>query len=212
MRRFLAGIDEAGRGPLAGPVSVGVVAVPDNFDFKLFDGVRDSKLMTEAAREEWFERLPQLAASAGVRWSVQFSSAQYIDAYGIVPAVRRALAHALRELALDPGETEVRLDGSLKAPAEFLHQTTIIRGDQTEPVISMASVAAKVSRDRLMKKLASKYPEYGFDIHKGYGTKKHAEAIAKFGLCSLHRTTFCKVEKEGKRSTVYSRTTRSTRA
>lgn len=184
---------------MAGPVSVGVVVVPIDFDFKLFDGVRDSKLMTEAAREEWFQRLPALETSAGVRWSVQFSSALYIDTYGIVPAVKRAIAHALRELALDPEETEIRLDGSLKAPAEFLHQTTIIRGDQTQPVISMASVAAKVSRDRLMKKLAVKYPEYGFDIHKGYGTKKHRELIGKLGVCSLHRKTFCKVEKQAQK-------------
>lgn len=180
---------------MAGPVAVGVVVVPAGFDFALFDGVRDSKLMTESSREEWFEKLPLLEASAGVRWSVQFSSALYIDTYGIVPAVKRAMAHALRDLALPPEEVEIRLDGSLKAPDMFLHQTTIIRGDQTEPVISMASVAAKVSRDRLMKKLAAKHPEYGFDIHKGYGTKKHAEAIRKFGLCSLHRKTFCRVEK-----------------
>lgn len=193
--KFLIGIDEAGRGPLAGPVSVGVVAVPAGFDFGLLHGVRDSKQMSEADREEWFGRLQALEASAGVRWSVQFSSALYIDAHGIVPAVRRAMARALRELALEPEEVEIRLDGSLKAPPEFPRQTTIIRGDQTEPVISMASVAAKVRRDRLMRRLAARYPGYGFDIHKGYGTQKHRDSIKKLGLCGIHRRTFCGIEK-----------------
>jgi ribonuclease HII len=136
-----------------------------------------------------------LERDAGVRWSVQFSSALYIDTYGIVPAVRRALARALRALDVYPREAEVRLDGSLTAPAHFVHQTTIIRGDQSEPVISMASVAAKVRRDNLMRRLAAKYPAYGFDIHKGYGTQKHREMISALGLSPIHRKTFCGVER-----------------
>jgi ribonuclease HII len=195
MQRFLVGIDEAGRGPLAGPVAVGVVMVPVGFDIRLLSGVRDSKQMSELGREIWYERLQQLEADAGVRHSVQFSSALYIDTYGIVPAVRRAIARALRALEVEPEEAEILLDGALRAPARFVRQTTIIRGDQTEPIISMASVAAKVKRDRLMRRLAARYPEYGFDIHKGYGTKKHRDLIRILGLCDIHRRTFCGVEK-----------------
>ena len=84
------------------------------------------------------------------------------------------------------------LDGSLHAPAEYIHQETIIRGDDTEPVISLASIMAKVTRDRLMKRLSPKYPAYGFDAHKGYGTLLHRRAIAQFGLSDVHRTSFCR--------------------
>lgn len=188
------GIDEAGRGPLAGPVAVGVVMVPARFDFALFDGVRDSKQMSELGREIMFERLRMLGEQAGVRYSVQFSSPLYIDTHGIVPAVRRAIARGLRALEVEPEEAQILLDGALRAPARFVRQTTIVRGDQTEPIISMASVAAKVRRDRLMRRLALRYPEYGFDIHKGYGTKKHYKALAEHGLCDIHRKSFCNVE------------------
>jgi ribonuclease HII len=195
MKKFLIGIDEAGRGPLAGPVSVGVVVVPATFNQSLFEGIRDSKKLTELARERWYEKLPQLAQE-GLRYKVGFSSATYIDTYGIVPAIKRAIAEALRELEVDPEEASVLLDGSLKAPKEFLLQQTIIRGDETEPVISIASVAAKVERDRLMCALAIKYPNYGFEVHKGYGTKAHYEAILRHGMCDIHRKSFCKVPVE----------------
>lgn len=188
--KYLIGIDEAGRGPLAGPVSVGVVVVPLQFDHSLFEGIRDSKKLSEKARDVWFEKLPAFEAEHGLRYKVEFTSAHYIDAYGIVPAIKRAVAAALRSLRVVPEEAEVLLDGSLKAPAEFFMQKTIIRGDETEPVISLASVAAKVTRDRFMKQVAAKYPEYGFDVHKGYGTKAHREAIKKHGLSDIHRKSF----------------------
>ncbi|HVV39053.1 MAG TPA: ribonuclease HII [Candidatus Paceibacterota bacterium] len=192
MGRFLVGIDEAGRGPLAGPVAVGVVAAPPGFDMRELSGVRDSKQMSELGREIWFEKLQVLEREAGLRWSVQFSSALYIDTYGIVPAIKRALARGLRALEVQPDQSKVLLDGSLKAPKKFLYQQTIIRGDATEPIISLASVAAKVKRDRLMRRLALKYPEYGFEVHKGYGTKKHRNLIRILGTCDIHRQTFCK--------------------
>lgn len=197
MNKFLIGIDEAGRGPLAGPVAVGVVLLPPMFDMRLLRGVRDSKQMSELGREIWFERLRVLEEKHGVAWSVQFASARYIDAHGIVPAVRAAMARALRALEPDPRKVQILLDGSLKAPARFAYQKTIIGGDASEPVISLASVAAKVRRDRLMRRLAVRYPEYGFEEHKGYGTKKHYEALTKFGLCDMHRRTFCKLEERG---------------
>ncbi|HVZ76305.1 MAG TPA: ribonuclease HII [Candidatus Paceibacterota bacterium] len=195
MEQFLVGIDEAGRGPLAGPVAVGVVAAPSSFNMHLLDGVRDSKQMTELGREIWFEKLRVFEEEEGLKWNVQFSSALYIDTYGIVPAIKRALSRALRALELDPAHARILLDGSLKAPKHFLDQETIIRGDDSEPIISIASVAAKVRRDRLMRKIAIKYPDYSFEIHKGYGTKSHREAIMKYGLSDMHRATFCKLKK-----------------
>ena len=147
--------------------------------------------MTELGREIWYEKLRNLEGEAGVRHSVQFSSALYIDTYGIVPAVRRAIARALRALEVDPEDSEILLDGSLKAPDRFIFQKTIIRGDESEPIISIASIAAKVKRDRLMKRLALKYPEYGFEVHKGYGTQKHRDLIRILGVCDIHRKSFC---------------------
>lgn len=167
--------------------------VPVKFNLKLLKGVRDSKQMTELGREIWYEKLRTLEEDHGVRHVVQFSSARFIDEYGIVPAVRAAIARALRVLEVEPAEAEILLDGSLRAPARFIYQQTIIRGDQTEPLISLASVAAKVRRDRLMRRLALRYPHYNFEVHKGYGTKKHREALTEYGLCDIHRRSFCKL-------------------
>lgn len=189
--KYLIGIDEAGRGPLAGPVSVGAVLVPIDFDWSLMQGVRDSKKLSEKKREEFFERAVELEKSQTLRFAVSTSSAAYIDTYGIVPAIKRALAEALSRFEIEPTDCRVLLDGSLSAPTEYVHQETIIRGDDTEPVISLASIMAKVTRDRLMKQISSKYPEYDFHVHKGYGTAAHRQLIAASGLCDLHRRTFC---------------------
>lgn len=191
MTKYLIGIDEAGRGPLAGPVSVGAVIVPFDFDFSIVKSVRDSKQMTPLSREEWFVKMQKMRRYGSFDFAVSFSSARMIDRHGIVPAIRSALTRCLIKLNARPEECEVRLDGNLKAPTYFLHQITIIRGDDSEPVISMASVAAKVMRDRLMTRLAKAYPAYGFERHKGYGTLEHRVLIKKAGLCPLHRTTFC---------------------
>lgn len=190
--RFIVGIDEAGRGPLAGPVSVGAVAFPADFDRRLLRGIRDSKELSEAAREEWYARLRQWEREGLVRYIVQFSSARMIDRKGIAPSIRSAVSRALARLALAPEECEVLLDGSLYAPKAFSHQRTIIGGDASEPFISMAAIAAKVLRDRRMKNFAKKYPEYGFEVHKGYGTRKHYAALRENGLCIIHRKTFCR--------------------
>lgn len=191
MSRYLVGIDEAGRGPLAGPVAVGVVVVPDRFNFLLLQGIRDSKQMKELGREIWYEKLRVLEVEHGLRHRVQFSSARYIDTHGIVPAVRDAIARALRALEVRPEESHIILDGALRAPRRFLYQKTIIGGDESEPLIALASIAAKVRRDRLMRQLALRYPEYGFEVHKGYGTKKHREALVQYGLSDIHRRSFC---------------------
>ena len=198
--RYLIGIDEAGRGPLAGPVSVGAVLVPLDFDWKLVEGVRDSKKLSEKKREEIFERARELEQTSVLRFSVSTSSAAYIDRYGIVPAIKRALAEALSRFEIEPQECRVLLDGSLKAPEEYIHQETIIRGDDTEPVISLASIMAKVTRDRMMKQLSPKYPAYDFHVHKGYGTALHLSAIARCGLSDIHRTSFCSRLRVGTKS------------
>jgi ribonuclease HII len=200
MKRLLLGVDEAGRGPLAGPVAVGVVAVPPTFDFNLIEGVRDSKQMSELGREIWFEKLRVLAEERVLRYTVVFSSARMIDIRGIAPAVRAAIARALWQLEIKPEEASILLDGALRAPRHYIYQKTIIGGDEQEPLIALASIAAKVKRDRLMRRLSLRYPEYGFDIHKGYGTKKHREAIINNGLCDIHRRTFCRVDEVTKKA------------
>jgi ribonuclease HII len=199
--RFLLGVDEAGRGPLAGPVAVGVVAVPEGFDVqKAFPGVADSKELSEKKREKLYEMLVVRNMLGDVRFTVEFESAETIDREGIVPAVQRALARGIEFLVAEyRSQTSVHipksdfgilLDGALRAPADYSQQETIIHGDALIPIISLASIAAKVERDRLMVTLAQEYPDYGFETHKGYGTKAHYEALAKQGLCVIHRRSF----------------------
>ncbi len=192
VKKYLIGIDEAGRGPLAGPVAVGAVIVPDDFDWSSVAGAKDSKQMTPKSREDLYKKMYALRREGKLDFAVAFSSAAAIDTRGIVPAVQSALNNALSKITKGgPRHCRVLLDGGLHAPKEFQDQKTIIRGDQSEPAISLASIAAKVMRDRIMVRIAKKYPAYGFDIHKGYGTLKHREAIRREGLCELHRTTFC---------------------
>ena len=189
--KYLIGVDEAGRGPLAGPVAVGAVMVPVDFDWGVLEGVRDSKKLSEKKREEFYARASELERSHILRFTVSTSSSHYIDRYGIVPAIKRALAEALSRFAIEPHDCRVVLDGSLRAPAEYINQETIIRGDDTEPVISLASIVAKVTRDRLMKRLSPKYPAYDFHVHKGYGTAAHQSVIRLRGLSNIHRKSFC---------------------
>lgn len=188
--KWIVGVDEAGRGPLAGPVYVGAYAIPaTGFDMRQLARVRDSKQLTQKAREEQYKKI---TGARGVRYGVASSSAHVIDTRGIVFAVQRALGRALEKLSLTPGNCLVLLDGGLKAPQEYLYQKTIIRGDATEKVIGAASILAKVTRDKKMCSIARKYPLYGFDIHKGYGTSKHRVCIKKHGMSQEHRRTFCK--------------------
>ena len=194
MSRFIIGIDEAGRGPLAGPVAVGAVKVPSDFDWSSVEGAKDSKKMTEKGREKIYETMSVLRAEGKLDFDVAFSSSYMIDTHGIVPAIRSALDRAITKITQDgpPEElVQVLLDGSLRAPERFVNQKTIIRGDSSEVVISLASIVAKVLRDRLMVRLASDYPAYGFEIHKGYGTLAHRQIIKKEGLSKLHRASFC---------------------
>lgn len=187
---YIVGVDEAGRGPLAGPVAVGVVRVVEGFDIlAAFPGLNDSKKLTEKKREVIFVQLQEEMRKGNVSAVVYLASAQKIDAEGIVPCVRGALYKGVRKLVPNPEEGKVYLDGSLSAPKEY-EQETIIGGDGKVPAIMLASVAAKVTRDRMMQKLALEYPLYGFEVHKGYGTKKHYELLKMHGPCEIHRMTF----------------------
>ena len=188
--RYLIGVDEAGRGPLAGPVAVGIVAVAEGFDVaQEFPGVRDSKKLSEQKREKLFAMLEARAAEGSARFTVEFESAGEIDREGIASVIRRAIARGVDRLAAEMEEVHLLLDGALKAPQEY-SQETIIRGDELVPLISLASIAAKVERDRLMVVLADAHPHWGFAEHKGYGTKAHYEALKKHGLSVIHRRSF----------------------
>jgi ribonuclease HII len=196
--KYLVGIDEAGRGPLAGPVAVGVARVAVGYDvLAAFPGLNDSKKLTEKKRDALYEILMQEVKTGNVRVRVCLSSEKIIDEKGIAHAIRSALARGVETLLPDPTEGKVLLDGSLKAPKEY-EQETIIGGDGKEPVIMLAALAAKVTRDRLMMKLAKEYPEYGFEGHKGYGTKAHMAAIAEYGVCAIHRKSFVHVDESSK--------------
>lgn len=184
------GIDEAGRGPLAGPVAVGVVVVPESFDFEsTFPGLNDSKKLSEKKREALFLRLQEEMKAGTVRAVVCLSGAHVIDEKGISFAISNALSKGVRKLMPHPSEGKVYLDGSLKAPEEY-EQETIIGGDALVPAIMLASIAAKVTRDRLMIQLSKDEPRYGFEAHKGYGTKAHIKALRAHGVSSFHRKTF----------------------
>lgn len=194
--RTLLGVDEAGRGPLAGPVAVGVVAVEEGFDVaKEFPGVADSKALSEGKREKLFAALRDRVKLGDIRYTVEFSTAGDIDRLGISRAVELALYKGVRALAPEPDNVHVYLDGSLHAPPEY-EQETIIGGDASVPLISLASIAAKVTRDRLMKQFANRYPEYGFEKHKGYGTAAHYAALRTYGLSDIHRNSFIHLDEK----------------
>jgi len=191
--RHVVGIDEAGRGPLAGPVAVGAVFVyakKRKYVEKRLTGIRDSKKISQRKREEWVDVAKQLRQEGLIGYTVSFVGASSIDARGIEPAVRTGLKRSLLRLNLSPQNTHILLDGGLYAPNEYSFQETIIRGDESEPLISLAAILAKVRRDRYMERLSLKYPEYGFECHKGYGTAKHVESIRSHGMSVMHREGF----------------------
>ncbi len=192
MLKFLIGIDEAGRGPLAGPVSVGTVMIKHWAKPQILKHARDSKQISEIERERVFALMEEAEKAGEIQFAVSFSSAVMIDKKGIVFAIQNALKNNLKKLKANHKEVEIVLDGSLSAPVEFKKQKTIIKGDSLVPIIGLASIAAKVLRDRHMKKLSKKYPEYGFEIHKGYGTESHRKAIEKHGVSKEHRKTWIK--------------------
>jgi len=196
MAKYLIGIDEVGRGPLAGPVTVCAFCLPTELGLKysknLLKDFRDSKKLSSLKREK-LSKIAQREVSKGlINFSISSVPASYIDMHGISKAVKLAISKCLKKLNLAPEECQVMLDGLLAAPAEYVFQKTIIRGDQKIKVISCASVLAKVHRDAFMVKMDKKYLEYGFKDHKGYGTRKHISMIKKHGPSKIHRLTFLK--------------------
>lgn len=192
--KYIVGIDEVGRGPIAGPVAVGAFVFLDSKVKRIFRGVKESKQLNEYLREKWFAIIEKAREGGLVDFHVSFESQKIIDSKGLSWAIRQALKRSLILLGMNPDKTKVLLDGGLKAPKEYIDQKTIIKGDEKEMVIALASICAKVLRDRKMIKLGKKYPQYGFHIHKGYGTKKHYLAIKKYGLLKEHRRSFVKRE------------------
>jgi ribonuclease HII len=196
MHRWVIGIDEAGRGPLAGPVAVGLILAPQEMDIREeFPGVADSKKLTPGARENLYALVEMRAKRGDIRFCARFQTHHYIDEFGITRAVERAIESGLRRLDVPHHDVEVYLDGLLKAPRHYAQQT-IIRGDEKVPIISLASIVAKVRRDRLMRRMGKEYPQWGFELHKGYPTPAHYEKIREFGLCEIHRRTYCKFDEE----------------
>ncbi|HRH26705.1 MAG TPA: ribonuclease HII, partial [Parcubacteria group bacterium] len=191
------GIDEVGRGPLAGPVTVGVVVCEEK-KYKLLKNNKklpplgkDSKKLKEKDREKYVKVLEELKKQKVINFSVVHVSNTIIDTKGISYAIKKGIKDGFKNLKIKQRNTEVLLDGGLKAPEGF-KQKTIIKGDEKEKIIAWASILAKVSRDELMLKIGKKYPEYGLQIHKGYGTAKHRKAIQKHGVSKVHRLSFCK--------------------
>lgn len=195
MTEYIVGIDEAGRGPLAGPVAVGAVmvsAVALDAVVARFEGLRDSKHLSKKRRARIYEQLRVLRQEGALSFAVALVSHTTIDARGIVFAIKSGIDGVLTKIGVLPENARVLLDGSLHAPICYVHQTTIIGGDETVPIIALASIAAKVVRDRKMIMLAKQYPLYGFEAHKGYGTAAHYVALANHGVSLAHRRTFLK--------------------
>lgn len=194
------GIDEVGRGPLAGPVTVCACAVLSQTEEQpdILSKAKDSKQMSAKKRVELFDAVvmrEKKHAKKDLWYAIAEISAEIIDMHGIVFALTKAVHTALNDLHkkydIQAQNSYVYLDGNLYAPKEY-EQSTIIKGDASHPIISLASVLAKVHRDRYMATIAhQQYPQYGFEKHMGYGTTMHREMIKKYGLTPLHRATFC---------------------
>jgi ribonuclease HII len=177
---MIAGVDEAGRGPLAGPVVAGAVILPSGVSIP---GLTDSKQLSATQRDDFYTLINQTALA--VSWAVV--EADVIDRINILQASLLAMLTAVKGLAATPGL--ILVDGNQKT-AWTGPQMTIVKGDSKSLSIAAASVIAKVTRDRIMRSHALTYPEYGFDGHKGYGSKSHREAIKTHGPCPIHRMTF----------------------
>ena len=180
--KYICGVDEAGRGPLAGPVFAAAVILPEDYEI---DGVNDSKKLSEKKREKLFDEIIEHALAYSIKSCDNFT----IDDINILAATMQTMKNAVDSLTIKPDI--VFVDGNrlpeLDIPAEY-----VIHGDAVSASIAAASILAKVSRDRFMYEMHKKYPEYDFAKHKGYGTKLHYEKLREFGPCEIHRLTFLK--------------------
>lgn len=180
--RLICGVDEAGRGPLAGPVCAAAVILPEHTEIP---GLTDSKKLTDKKRRELFPLIQEQAIAYGIG----FASESEIDEINILQATFLAMQRALNQLPVKPDLTLI--DGNRET--DFgMPVKTVVKGDSRSANIAAASVLAKVTRDDLMQEMADRYPEYGFEIHKGYGTKAHYAALRELGPCPIHRMTFLK--------------------
>lgn len=180
--QLVCGVDEAGRGPLAGPVCAAAVILPANLQIP---GLDDSKKLTDKRRRELFPIIKEQA----VAYAVAFADHQEIDEINILQATLLAMERAICRLSVKP---EVALIDGNREKDFGLPVETVIHGDSRSANIAAASILAKVTRDDYMLQMAKEFPQYGFDIHKGYGTKAHYAALAEFGPCPIHRNTFLK--------------------
>ena len=180
--RLICGVDEAGRGPLAGPVCAAAVILPANLEIP---GLNDSKKLSDKRRRELF---PVICREA-IAWSVAFADHNEIDEINILQATNLAMERAIKGLSVEP---ELALIDGNRAKDFGIPVQTVIHGDSLSASIAAASILAKVSRDDLMLEMEKEYPGYGFEIHKGYGTKAHYEAIQAKGPSPIHRMTFLK--------------------
>ncbi len=178
----ICGIDEAGRGPLAGPVCAAAVILAEGLEIP---GLNDSKKLTDKKRRELFPIIEEQALAYGIGWASQ----EEIDDINILQATFLAMSRAVEQLNIRPDLALV--DGN-RAPTLDLPVETVVKGDSLSASIAAASVLAKVSRDDVMLRMAEEYPGYGFEVHKGYGTKAHYEALRTFGPSPIHRRTFLK--------------------
>jgi ribonuclease HII len=188
---YIAGLDEAGRGALAGPVAAAAVILPLDSPKALaaLSAVKDSKQLTPAQREALFPLIIQHALAYGIG----LEPAEVIDESGIMTATKRAMATAVAQL--QPTAQYLLIDGRIRLQTIPLPQKAIVRGDDLSLSIAAASILAKVTRDRLMVELDSFYPQYNFRQHKGYGTAQHLAALARFGPCPLHRHSFAPIKR-----------------
>ena len=180
---YVAGIDEAGRGPLAGPVVVGIAIMPEN---SMIEGVNDSKKVSEKKREKLYDLITQEA----IAWNVGIADQNEIDEINILNATKLALTRAIDGLKIKPDL--ILVDALTNINTLGIPYKSIIKGDAKEYSIAAASILAKVTRDRMMREYDEIYPQYGFSGHKGYGTAKHIAAIKEYGPCILHRKSFIK--------------------
>lgn len=182
--KLIAGIDEAGRGPLAGPVCCACVIMPLNEE-DVIDGINDSKKLTEKKREKLFEEIIKKA----IDYKICFIDEKTIDEINILNATKKGMEMCILGLKIKP---EIILIDAVKNLNADIKTVSIIHGDALSYNIACASILAKVSRDRFMKEIDKKYPQFNFAKHKGYGTKEHIENLKKFGKCDIHRESFIK--------------------
>ncbi|MDD2376247.1 MAG: ribonuclease HII [Clostridia bacterium] len=179
----IAGVDEAGRGPLCGPVVAAAVILPPNL---YIEGVNDSKKLSEKKREKIYE---EIVSNKDIVYAVGISDIDVIEKVNILNATKLAMIQAINNLNIKPDF--VLIDGNQNIDID-IQSKTLVSGDSKSASIAAASIVAKVTRDRMMLEFDKEYPEYNFSKHKGYGTKLHIEAIKKYGLCTIHRPSFCK--------------------